>query len=75
MLGLYKTDKELFLFEYISYRRLDWKNFLKKKDKIVPQIVFDRKGVLLLYNLKSCYIEQNQIYYKGRELQLLYLAK
>ena len=71
MVGIYKTSLGIFLLEYTSYRRIDWKKIIGKKDPIAPQVFFERKGVLLLYDLKDCRIEKDRIIYKGKEVQLL----
>lgn len=75
MLGIYKTSDGIFLLEYTSYGKIDWKKIFGKKDRLAPQIFFERKGLLLLYNLKDCRIEKERILYKGKAVQLHLITK
>ncbi|NLY36443.1 MAG: hypothetical protein GX046_04325 [Tissierellia bacterium] len=75
MIGIYKTSKDLFLLEFTSYWKINWKSIFGNKDKIAPQFIFEKKGILLIYDLKDCRIEKDRIIYKGKEVQLLNVTK
>lgn len=75
MRGLYKTAEKLFLFEFAPYSKIEWRVLLDRKNKIAPRIFFEKKGVLLIYDLKDCRFDDHRIYYKGREVQLLQMSK
>lgn len=75
MKGIYKTDKSLYLYEYIAYKDISWKTLLKKKNLIPPRLSFHRKGILVLYNLDGCVIEDEDLIYKGSVVTPLKLSK
>lgn len=75
MKGIYKKNKELYIFEFISYKNLIWKNLLKQRALLAPKLHFHKKGILLLYSLRHCVIEDNKLYFKGKEMDLLKLSR
>lgn len=75
MKGLYKKDKELYLFELVPYRKLKWKNLFERRNMLVPRLTFTKKGILALYSLENSYLEDKCLYYKGKEIGILSLTE
>ena len=75
MKGIYKKDRELYLFEFTPYRSLAWKNLIKTKTVLAPKVYFHRRGLLFLYSLKNCIVVDDKLVFKGEEVDLLKLSR
>ena len=59
MIGIYKTSKDIFLLEFTSYWKINWKSIFGNKDKIAPQFIFEKKGINFIYYLKDLSIKKD----------------
>ena len=76
MYGIYKDKEQLLLLRFIGYRDLDFKKLVNRKSQcLIPQLRFSMKGILLIYDLKGCYLEKDQLFRHQEPVGLLRLWK
>ncbi len=76
MYGIYKTEDQLLLLRFVSYRKLEFRKLLRRNTHVlVPNMDFGMKGILLSYDLTDCHLDGGQLWHRGEVLELLELWK